>query len=111
MDLEWASWPEVGLPRPDICIFLDVSAADAQARGGFGEEKYEQSEMQDRVRGLFEEMRRADPDRFRVIDAGRRMGDVEYDILDVVLKEMERLKNAGEAVSEIQTVRPMCPHP
>lgn len=68
--------------------------------------------MQDRVRGLFQDMRRADPDRFRTIDAGRQMEDVEHDILDVVVQEMERLTNRGDQhTTELQTVGPIRPQP
>lgn len=54
MSLEWCRQPDVGLPRPDLCIFLDISAEAAAKRGGFGTEKYEKKEMQDQVRILFE---------------------------------------------------------
>ncbi|EFQ94563.1 hypothetical protein PTT_07709 [Pyrenophora teres f. teres 0-1] len=39
MSLEWCRNPELGLPRPDLCIFLDISAEDAAKRGGYGTEK------------------------------------------------------------------------
>ncbi|KAF2025502.1 P-loop containing nucleoside triphosphate hydrolase protein, partial [Setomelanomma holmii] len=39
MSLEWCRQPDVGLPRPDLCIFLDISAEDAAKRGGYGSEK------------------------------------------------------------------------
>ncbi|KAI4197016.1 MAG: hypothetical protein LQ348_002203 [Seirophora lacunosa] len=53
LSLDWAIQPEVGLPKPDLCIFLDISPSDAAARGGFGSERYEMREMQERVRALF----------------------------------------------------------
>lgn len=56
LNLEWAWAPELGLPQPDIVFFLDISAADAAARGGYGEERYENKEMQTRVRRLFQEV-------------------------------------------------------
>ena len=43
----WQS--EVGLPAPDLTVFLSISAADAQQRGGYGAERYENKEMQERV--------------------------------------------------------------
>src|SRR5277367_4036035 len=41
LSLQWAWQPEVGLPRPDICLFLGISTAEAAKRGGFGMERYE----------------------------------------------------------------------
>ena len=53
LSLEWARSPDVGLPRPDRVIFMDMSAEAVEIRGGYGEEKYEKREMQERVRELF----------------------------------------------------------
>ena len=82
LGLEWARHPDVGLPRPDLCVFLDVSPETAAARGGFGGEKYEQTDFQARVRELFEVMWRH-PDEENdvvVVNADRSMEDVERTI-------------------------------
>lgn len=51
--LPWARAPDVGLPRPDRVVFLDLDEATARARGGWGDEVYENAEMQRQVRRLF----------------------------------------------------------
>lgn len=53
LTLSWARAPEIGLPRPDLVLFLDLDEAQAKARGGWGGEVYERGEMQRRVRELF----------------------------------------------------------
>jgi dTMP kinase len=53
LSLPWARAPEVGLPRPDLVLFLDLEEQVAKARGGWGAELYERAEMQKRVRDLF----------------------------------------------------------
>jgi len=53
LTLSWARAPEVGLPRPDLVLFLDLSSEQAKLRGGYGAEVYEKAEMQRRVRDLF----------------------------------------------------------
>ncbi|KAG8529777.1 uncharacterized protein KY384_005258 [Bacidia gigantensis] len=53
ISLQWAKAPDVGLPKPDLVVFLDLDQATAKARGGYGEERYENEEMQKRVRELF----------------------------------------------------------
>ncbi|KAF2769745.1 thymidylate kinase [Teratosphaeria nubilosa] len=82
LDLSWCRHPEVGLPRPDLCLFLDISAEKAAERGGFGMERYEKKEMQDRVRELFGQLRERDDEAsdIVVVDAGRSIEDVEADI-------------------------------
>jgi len=87
MSLEWCRKPDVGLPRPDLCVFLDISAEDAAKRGGYGTEKYEKKEMQDRVRELFETlMERKEGEDFVRIDAGCSLDDVQTK----VRKEVDR---------------------
>ncbi|KAL1839546.1 hypothetical protein VTJ49DRAFT_1409 [Mycothermus thermophilus] len=53
LTLSWARSPEVGLPRPDLVLFLDLDESQARLRGGWGGEAYEKAEMQRRVRELF----------------------------------------------------------
>ncbi|TGJ81253.1 hypothetical protein E0Z10_g7511 [Xylaria hypoxylon] len=53
LSLSWAKEPEIGLPRPDMVLFLDLEESVARSRGGWGGEIYEKGEMQRRVRELF----------------------------------------------------------
>ncbi|THW02100.1 thymidylate kinase [Aureobasidium pullulans] len=77
LSLSWSRHPEEGLPRPDLCLFLDVSAEDAAKRGGWGEERYEKQELQDRVRQLFADMRATDDGSdFVTINAGQSLEEV-----------------------------------
>lgn len=41
LDLEWCRAQDRGLPRPDAIFFLSLTPEQAQARGGYGEERYE----------------------------------------------------------------------
>ncbi|KAH6881595.1 thymidylate kinase-domain-containing protein [Alternaria rosae] len=92
MSLEWCRKPEVGLPRPDLCLFLDISAEGAAKRGGYGNEKYEKKEMQDRVRELFETMmQKKEGEDFVRIDAGESMTDVAAKIRQEVDRCIERV--------------------
>ncbi|KAI8933082.1 hypothetical protein NX059_009726 [Plenodomus lindquistii] len=91
LSLAWSRHPEVGLPRPDLCIFLDISAEDAAKRGDYGSEKYEKKEMQDRVRELFEEMMGKEEGEFVKIDAGSGIEEVAGRIREVVDRCVERV--------------------
>lgn len=99
LSLEWAWQPEIGLPSPDLCIFLCISAEDAAKRGGFGAERYETGTMQGRVRELFEfmfnQVSRSSP--VRIIDAGRPMSEVSLDILAA----------ASECIRNLDAIGPM----
>lgn len=53
LDFEWCRQPDVGLLSPDVVMFLDLSMDEAEKRGGFGEERYEKRDLQQRVRQEF----------------------------------------------------------
>lgn len=105
MDLEWCRHPEVGLPRPDLCLFLDLSSEEAAKRGGFGTERYEKEELQKRVRQLYAEMRRHEDESedIVVIDAGKSVEDVAKEILTAVTNAQVALEGPDYP---LRTVRP-----
>ena len=103
LNLEWARHPEEGLPRPDICVFLDLSPEKAAERGGWGEERYEKKELQDRVRELFDTIRSSpDGDDYVTIDAGRSMDEVEKSVTDVVEEACRRVAGSKTPLRHIQ---------
>lgn len=94
LELAWCRQPEVGLPRPDLCLFLDVSAEVAESRGGFGTERYEKREIQERVRALFGELMQH-PDEgadIVVVDADQAMSDVHRHVWDLTSRALEAAK-------------------
>lgn len=55
-DLDWCKQPDAGIPVPDLLLHLELPASEAEARGGFGEERYEVSEFQATVKQQFQKM-------------------------------------------------------
>ncbi|KAI9880910.1 MAG: Thymidylate kinase [Pleopsidium flavum] len=93
LTLAWAREPEVGLPQPDICIFLDISPLEAAKRGGFGLEKYENDKTQGRVRELFQKLLTLpDKEDFCIIEADKSMQEIENKVVDAVLACVRRLE-------------------
>ena len=87
LSLEWSRQPEIGLPRPDLCIFLDISPEEAAQRGGFGTERYETDEMQKKVRQLFYELReRVEHEEMVFVDAGASIKEVEQIMIGLATK-------------------------
>ncbi|KAK4981846.1 Thymidylate kinase [Elasticomyces elasticus] len=105
LSLDWARHPEIGLPRPDACIFLDLAAAEAARRGGYGEERYEKREMQDRVRELFARLQKLgspDKDGFFQVEAGAPVDEVEAAILGIVKRVFERVDADGAPLRDVE---------
>jgi hypothetical protein len=107
LSLEWAKAPDIGLPRPDAVFFLNLTPEEAERRGGYGQEKYERKEMQQRVRQLFldlEHVRHDEAVDMRIIDADKSVSEVA----DVVYSEAMVTVNiveGGEARGPLGIVR------
>jgi dTMP kinase len=89
LELEWCLAPERGLPAPDVVVWLDLSPEEAQRRGGFGGERYEQAQFQARVREAFERLRAREPARWRVVDAARPVAEVHAAVAEIARKTAE----------------------
>uniref|UniRef100_A0A0L8G043 Thymidylate kinase n=1 Tax=Octopus bimaculoides TaxID=37653 RepID=A0A0L8G043_OCTBM len=53
LSLLWCKAPDRGIIKPDCIFFLDLSPLKANRRAGFGEERYEVIEFQEKVRDQF----------------------------------------------------------
>ena len=92
LSFEWCKSPDIGLPAPDLVLFLDITPGKAKERGGYGEERYEKEEMQKRVRKIFhriggEEMVLGDENfsaRWVTVNAGRDRDAVAKDVWTLV---------------------------
>jgi len=56
MSIDWCKQPETGLPKPDAVFFLSLSPDALSQRGGFGNERYELTEIQSEVRNNFKKL-------------------------------------------------------
>ncbi|ANB14306.1 bifunctional thymidylate/uridylate kinase [Sugiyamaella lignohabitans] len=82
MTLDWCRNPDIGLPAPDLTIFLDVSEEVAQSRGGYGQERYEKLEFQRKVRQQFHTLATtAPPGQWTVVSADHSIDAVSTQIL------------------------------
>jgi dTMP kinase len=108
LSLTWAWNPEIGLLKPDLLFFLDISSADAAKRGGYGEERYEKEEMQARVRTLFQELFTKLDIHVHQVDAGKTIDQVAVNIMLVVQNET---RNPEIGSKELETLGPLSEKP
>ncbi|KAG0233679.1 hypothetical protein BGW42_007265 [Actinomortierella wolfii] len=99
LDIEWCKHPDRGLLRPDKTFFLDLPTDEAEKRGGFGEERYEKRELQERVRSLFLKLRDTE---WTVIDARQSIDAMHDQILQATLKVIEDGATAATQASQDQ---------
>ena len=93
LDLEWCKAPERGLLRPDAVLYLDMPVDAAKTRGGFGEERYETGELQERVREHFRVLRE---DWWTIIDASGTIDDVHSKCAAAADEAIQRCREGAE---------------
>jgi len=80
LDLSWCKAPEVGLPAPDLVLYLDIAPEKAAERGGYGGERYEQLDFQRKVAELYTAL---SDSAWQIVDAS-----LSIDSVHKILKEL-----------------------
>ncbi|KAG2110503.1 thymidylate kinase [Suillus discolor] len=95
---EWCRAPDVGLPAPDLTLFLNISPEVAATRAGYGLERYEKEEVQKGVKQVFDKIGRemqedgGSEGKWVEIDAGKTKEEVAEDLW----KAVEPLVNGAQ---------------
>lgn len=90
VDFKWCCGPENGLPKPDLVMFLKISAEEMAKRSGFGDERYENIEFQNKVDQNYEKFKN---DNFIKINADQDVSILTNDLLKQVLKTIDNVKD------------------
>ena len=91
LSIDWCKQPDVGLPKPDLVCFLDVSEEVASKRADFGGERYEVTELQRRVRGNYDLLR---DQTWVTVSADKSLDEVQEELYSLVIEEVDRDKGA-----------------
>lgn len=86
LDRQWCLNPDIGLPRPDVTLFLNL--LDASTRKGFGDERYEVSEFQAKVKQQFLQFFNEEEWHTLVVD-GKSIDEVHAEIWAIVEKVLK----------------------
>lgn len=78
--LDWCKQPDVGLPKPDLVLFLQLQLADAAKRGAYGHERYENRAFQERALQCFHQLMRDTTLNWKMVDASKSIEAVHEDI-------------------------------
>ena len=89
-DLESCKKPDTGLPRPDLVAYLNIDDENQIHRGEWGQERFEKQEVQRKVAANFRILKE---DNWEIIDANQDVEEVHKQLLEAVLKVIERVKH------------------
>ncbi|XP_057820684.2 thymidylate kinase isoform X2 [Cryptomeria japonica] len=93
LDLSWCKAPEVGLPAPDLVLYLDIPPEKAAERGGYGGERYEKLNFQKEVAKLFKALQDSN---WQVVDASLPIEDVHNILKELVQKSITDCQRGKE---------------
>ena len=90
--IDWCRGPEVGLPRPDLVMFLTLPQAEAAGRDSFGTERYEVDSFQKKVMHNFDLIREP---HWNVLDASRAIEEIQKEIGELVLTAVSEKRDGA----------------
>jgi len=93
LDWDWCQAPDRGLLTPDGIFYLHVSEKVGAARSNFGDERYENVDMQGRVRKEFQRVQLREGVDWLDVDGARPIDDVHVEILSAVNKIKQKVQD------------------
>lgn len=91
LDFDWCKTPEKGLLKPDLVVYLTLTAEAMARRGGFGVERYETSEMQKNVKKMYERM--IENELWEVIDADKSEEKLTEELEELLIRKINQTEN------------------
>ncbi|NXQ50923.1 KTHY kinase, partial [Catharus fuscescens] len=91
--LDWCKQPDVGLPKPDLILFLRLSPEEAAERGNFGHERYETSSFQEKVLQSFCCLMEDKTLNWKTVDASKSIEDLHREIKSIAEETIQEVQN------------------
>ncbi|KAJ1349182.1 hypothetical protein KIN20_004653 [Parelaphostrongylus tenuis] len=86
LDPHWVRQADIGLPCPDVVLFFEVSPQVAQQRDGYGDERLEDDQLQEKVRCAMQQLQK---NYWQTINADEDMEAVEA-VVQKIYSQIDR---------------------
>nr|CAG8631070.1 9613_t:CDS:2 [Entrophospora candida] len=90
LDFNWCKSSDIGLLTPDMVIFMNMPSEELLKRKGFGDERYEKLEFQQKVKDNF--LKLEDPRFWKILDANKSISEIHNQIMKLSLDTIEQSK-------------------
>ncbi|KAM9033020.1 thymidylate kinase isoform 1-T1 [Sarcophilus harrisii] len=90
--LNWCKQPDVGLPKPDLILFLQLSSQEAAKRGDFGTERYENNAFQEKALQCFYQLMKDDSLNWKTINASQSIEDLHKEIYSLAEETIQMVQ-------------------
>jgi dTMP kinase len=96
----------IGLPAPDLVIYIDIDHDTAMKRGGYGVERYENQDMQEKVRNVFNVLKASSSSHvnWQVVDGAASIDDVAQRVEDVAKKAIQQVESENRGILRIKPI-------
>ncbi|XP_046418404.1 thymidylate kinase [Neodiprion fabricii] len=101
-DLSWCKEPDRGLPKPDLVALLEISDDVQASRANWGSERFERSELQQKVRSSLHQLM---DESWVTVDANDDIDKVHAKLLALALSAIEMVK--GKPLGELYDSKPL----
>ncbi|XP_067395095.1 thymidylate kinase isoform X2 [Emydura macquarii macquarii] len=91
--LDWCKQPDVGLPKPDLILFLQLSTSEAAKRENFGNERYENSSFQEKVLQHYHHLMKDKTLNWKTIDASKSIEELHNEIKSFTEEAMKEVQD------------------
>ncbi|CAJ0910920.1 16845_t:CDS:2, partial [Entrophospora sp. SA101] len=88
LDFNWCKSSDIGLLTPDMVIFMNMPSEELLKRKGFGDERYEKLEFQQKVKDNF--LKLEDPRFWKILDANKSISEIHNQIMKLSLDTIEQ---------------------
>ncbi|GLI69175.1 hypothetical protein VaNZ11_013744 [Volvox africanus] len=103
LSMEYCKSLEVLLPAADLVVHMTMTPESMAARGGYGQERYEKVEFQNKVMAAFEALR---DERWAVVDASGTIEDIHEQVASLV-EPVVRCAHDGCALGRLWDYKPI----
>ncbi|GIX78602.1 thymidylate kinase [Caerostris extrusa] len=91
LNFSWCKQSDVGLPKPDLVLYLDLAPDAIAKRSGFGDEIYEKEDFQNEVKKVYGLLRE---DNWKVINTDREISEVQEEIKKLVTDTINNISSS-----------------
>mmetsp|Transcript_53897 Transcript_53897/g.125360 ORF Transcript_53897/g.125360 Transcript_53897/m.125360 type:complete len:293 (+) Transcript_53897:74-952(+) len=105
LDLAWCQEPDRGLPAPDGVFFMHIDEKVGASRADFGDERYENADMQARVRVQFRQEELRAGVSWHDVDGARDIETIHSEIRDAVQAILTVKEHGARAIHGLWDLR------
>ncbi|CAG8584362.1 23981_t:CDS:2 [Gigaspora margarita] len=87
LDLNWCKSSYTGLPLPDIVFYMDVPLKEAEKRDGFGSERFDKREIQEKARSVYSSLKGPE---WEILDGRQSIDELHENIAKMSLEVIQK---------------------